>query len=78
MDDESAKMMTGKGIHQDTKKKDEPTVIAASEFQFDPVLKTCVCPAGESLWLKHEGLDKYEKNKNYFSRIRSANVVNAH
>ncbi len=52
--------------HQDTKKKDEPTVIPASEFQFDAVLKTCICPAGESLWLKREGLDKYEKNQKLF------------
>ncbi len=28
-------------------------VISASEFQFDPVAMTCICPAGESL--RHEG-----------------------
>lgn len=32
--------------HQDTNKKDEPTVIPASEFQFYPVLKAYICPAG--------------------------------
>jgi hypothetical protein len=53
--------------HQDTKKKDEPIIIPATEFQFDPVLKICVCPAGEAMWLRREGLDKRGKNlKLYF------------
>lgn len=26
----------------------------SSEFQFDPTNKTCICPAGESMWLRSE------------------------
>jgi transposase len=29
-----------------------PSVIPASEFHFDPIQKTCICPAGESLRLQ--------------------------
>jgi len=36
-------------------------VIPASEFQFDPIAKTCTCPAGEVMWLKRESMDE-EKN----------------
>ncbi|MFC3122519.1 transposase [Agaribacter flavus] len=34
--------------HQD-KKVRKKTTIPASEFQFDPVCKTCICPAGEQI-----------------------------
>jgi hypothetical protein len=30
------------------------TLIPASEFSFDPTSKTCVCPAGEDMWLRSE------------------------
>lgn len=40
--------------HQDTA-KGQKAVIPASEFHFDPKKKTCVCPAGKSMWLHHEG-----------------------
>jgi len=36
--------------------------IPAAEFNFDPVKKTCICPAGEDMWLKNrtspEGMPK--------------------
>ena len=37
-------------------------VIPASEFQLDPITKTCICPAGEDMWLKKAGFD----NNNHF------------
>jgi transposase len=52
--------------HQDTKKKDEPIIIPSSEFTFDPLLKTCICPAGEVMGLRRESLDKYGKHKKIF------------
>jgi len=46
---------------------DYKLVIPASEFRIDPITKTCICPAGENLWLKREGLDKYNgHHKLYF------------
>jgi transposase len=57
--------------HQDDK-KGEPTIIPATEFQCDPILKTCVCPAGESMSLRREGLDKRGKHlKLYFEGLLS-------
>ena len=41
-------------------------VIPASEFDLDPVNKTCICPAGESMWLHREGKDKFENQKLIF------------
>jgi len=39
--------------HRDTL-KGETSVIPASEFQYDPIQKSCVCPAGESLSYRGE------------------------
>ena len=38
--------------HQKPKQQRQPTVIAASEFSFDPVKMTCDCPAGKRLSLR--------------------------
>lgn len=43
-----------------------PDVIPPSEFTLDPINKRCTCPAGESMWLKHEGIDKRGNNKLFF------------
>jgi hypothetical protein len=40
--------------HQDTKKPDHKDIIPASEFQFDPIGMTCVCPAGNELSFRGE------------------------
>lgn len=42
------------------------SVIPASEFILDPINKTCVCPAGEDMWLKKEGLDRSNNYKLFF------------
>jgi transposase len=39
--------------HQD-KVKGIKTVIPASEFTFDAQRKTCICPAGNAMWLRNE------------------------
>lgn len=41
-------------------------VIPASEFHFDPVNKTCTCPAGEAMWLRSELIDKRGHAKIFF------------
>jgi hypothetical protein len=42
------------------------TVIPASEFHFDPIMKTCTCPAGEAMWLRSELIDKLGHAKMFF------------
>jgi len=41
-------------------------VIPASEFTFDPIAKTCICPAGEDMWLKRESIDDRNLHKMFF------------
>lgn len=41
-------------------------VIPSSEFQFNRNRKTCVCPAGEDMWLKNEMTTAYGTKKIYF------------
>ncbi|NOZ10873.1 MAG: IS1182 family transposase [Gammaproteobacteria bacterium] len=48
------------------KKKATSSVIAASEFEFDPVNKTCVCPAKEQMWLRSEFVDRLGHEKIFF------------
>ncbi len=42
------------------------SVIAASEFDFNPVNKTCVCPAKEKMWLRSELIDRLGHAKIFF------------
>ncbi len=51
--------------HQNDKKK-ATKQIAASEFNFDPECRTCICPAGENMWLKTDKLDKLGHHKLHF------------
>lgn len=39
------------------------TVIPACEFTFDPRKKTCVCPAGNAMWLKSETTHGADRSK---------------
>jgi len=48
------------------KQKTGMSVIEASEFDFNPVNKTCTCPAGEDMWLKKEGADNHGHHKLFF------------
>ncbi len=41
-------------------------VIPASEFNFDPVNKTCICPAKETMWLRSELVDRLGHEKIFF------------
>jgi len=43
-----------------------PATHSASEFQFDPVSKTCNCPAGNSLSLRSERVDNIGNRKLFF------------
>lgn len=47
-------------------KKRAANRLPASEFAFDPVNKSCDCPAGERMWLKKEGVDKCGHTKLFF------------
>ena len=51
--------------HQD-KRTTKKNTLAASEFHFDPVSKTCVCPAGNSLSPRGEREDKAGNQKIFF------------
>jgi len=48
------------------KSKATLNVIPASEFDFDPVNKTCVCPAKETMWLRSEFVDRLGHEKIFF------------
>jgi hypothetical protein len=48
--------------HQGGKKKTD-SMIPASEFNFDPIHKTCTCPNGASMWINHEGQDQRGNHK---------------
>jgi transposase len=41
-------------------------VLPASDFVFDPVEKTCTCPAGKRMWLRSEHEDKLGHRKVFF------------
>lgn len=41
-------------------------VIPASEFHFDPVNQTCICPAGESMWLRSDLVNELGHRKLFF------------
>ncbi len=63
-------------------KRKYPAIMSANEFQFDPISKTCICPANETMWLMTEGIDKNGNHKLHFAelrvptaRIESANAV---
>lgn len=48
------------------KSKTTSSVIPPSEFEFDPVNKTCICPAKESMWLRSELIDRLGHEKIFF------------
>lgn len=48
---------------QPTKSDD---VLPASDFAFDPVHRTCTCPAGEAMWLRSDLVDKHGHRKLFF------------
>jgi len=41
-------------------------IIPANEFEFDPIKKTCVCPAGKTLSCRGEKVDEYGKVHMHF------------
>ncbi|MCK2151322.1 IS1182 family transposase, partial [Marinobacter alexandrii] len=45
---------------------DWKNIIPASEFQFDPVNLTCICPAGESLKYHATRTDQNGQSRAYF------------
>lgn len=51
------------GKRHQSGKKSKIEQIPASEFDFDPVNKTCICPAGEAMWINHEGKDQNGHDK---------------
>ena len=54
----------GKRKRPDTRKT--PATLPASELQFEPGSKTCICPAGESLSLRSERVDHIGNRKLFF------------
>jgi len=60
------------------KKKTSHDVIPPSEFDLNPVTKTCICPAGEVMWLRSEREDQHGNRKLFFegrlSKCRSCKL----
>lgn len=52
--------------HQKPKSKQSPKVIPASEFTFDPVQLTCVCPAGNQISSRGVRENQYGQKVAYF------------
>lgn len=52
--------------HQQNKKPSKRTQIPSSEFELNPVTKTCQCRAGQAMWLKKEGEDKHGNYKLFY------------
>jgi transposase len=65
-DPKFANQKTKYGKRTDYKKTKPISITPASEFNLDPRNKSCTCPAGESLWLKNEGIDKRGNYKLFF------------
>jgi len=53
------KQKYGKRQHADY--QGTPAVIPASEFTLNAKRKTCICPAGKSMWLRHDSIDEAGK-----------------
>lgn len=51
---------------QHRKKENGLQMYTASDFEFNPVDKTCRCPAGEDMWLWNEGIDECGNMKVFF------------
>ena len=51
---------------QSTKNRKDAQLLPASEFQFDPINKTCRCPAGETMWMRREAKDEFGNLKLFF------------
>ena len=47
-------------------RKTKLNVIPATEFNFDPVQQTCICPSGKSMWLKSTRINQDGVPTNYF------------
>lgn len=54
------------GKRHQQNKNNRNAMIPAAKFDFDPVKKTCICPAGESMWINHQGKDKEGNDKIFF------------
>ena len=52
--------------HQQPAQKRKRQVIPASEFRFDPTAMTCICPAGNTLSLRHISTTEVGLPKAYF------------
>ena len=56
----------GKRLPTTNKPEVRGDVLPASAFAFNPVNKTCVCPAGEVMWLRREAKDAHGHDKLFF------------
>jgi len=65
-DPKFSQQKTKYGKRTDYKKTKTTRVIPASQFTLNPKKKSCTCPAGETMWLKNEGLDKRGNYKLFF------------
>lgn len=61
-----AKQKDTHGKRKQDEKKGQKGVIPASEFTFDKRRKTCICPAGNEMWLKNEIIETSGKRKLFF------------
>lgn len=65
-DPKFADQKTKYGKRHQTGKKQTKSLIPATEFTFNPVNKTCICPAGQTLSLRDERKDENGNHKFFF------------
>lgn len=65
-DPKFAKQKSKYGKRRQSNTQKTSKMIPPSDFNFDPANKTCICPAGESMWINHEGIDREGHTKIFF------------
>ena len=51
------------GKRHQSNRQSTVSTIPASEFNFDPINKTCLCPDGKAMWINHQGRDQNGHHK---------------
>lgn len=54
------------GKRNQNNKNNNPKMFTPDDFNFDPENKTCICPAGNCMWIKNESEDNHGNDKIFF------------
>jgi len=65
-DPKFAKQKEKYGKRHQQKKTTSENVIPPEDFLYNAAEKTCICPAGEAMWINNESIDRYGNHKIHF------------